>query len=491
MNSSDYNFSKDFFLPLLQTASIYYRGVGYFSSTWIKCNYEGIVDFVNNGGQIKWLTSPILNEEDLRSFETGEEAKINDLLKIKLAEAVENFPHALKNDTLNALAWMIADGVIEIKIAIPCNKLTGEFHDKFGYFEDYNGNCLSFSGSNNESQNGLYSNYESFTIFYSWSNSEEISKNSSINKYRFLRIWNNEDDNLNIYNIPSAIKQDIIKLRKSNERPYRISTKPIKPSHYSIRPYQIEACKNWIKNNYNGIFAMATGTGKTITALYCILSEYLERLKFNDNEKYQILIIAPTKTLVEQWENEVKLFNFKNIIKAYSNENWKIILKDIIEDYIYLSLNRDFIIISTYSTFTSNFASFFSKLPNDTIMIADEVHNMGSPKIQNIINMISFKKKLALSATPKRVYDTKGSQNIEDFFNSAFPYTYNISLKDAIERDILCKYYYTPILVEFSDEEFANYINITNEINRMSILENEDNLSEAYKQKLIARKSKG
>ena len=86
------------------------------------------------------------------------------------------------------------------------------------------------------------------------------------------------------------------------------------------RQYQKDAYNAWVKNDYNGLFAMATGTGKTITSLNCVLNEY------NIHSKYNVIIAVPTRSLVSQWVGESKRFNLSNIITT-SDYKYKETLK--------------------------------------------------------------------------------------------------------------------------------------------------------------------
>lgn len=501
LETSSNDIVNDFFKPLLRNSILYYRGVGYFSSSWIKSNFEGLIDFANNGGKIRWITSPILNEQDWDALQIGEQAKNDFILKQTLEDSVQDFSKTLKEDTLVALAWMVADGIVEFKIALPCDTLTGEFHDKFGYFEDEEGNALSFQGSNNESKNGVINNFESFTIFTSWDESRKIGQLSEHGKIRFLKIWSGENRNLKVFDIPQTIKEDIIKLRKNSPRPYK-EPKHIKklknsfpriPDKFSdVRDYQKQAFKNWKANGYKGIFSMATGTGKTVTSLYCALLEYEERKEKNKDACCQIVILVPTQTLVEQWEEEVNSFKYKNILKAYGNNpTWGNDLIKIINDEKHLDYKKDFVVISTYISFINNFLSHFSKLSPNILFIADEVHNAGSPSFLKLIDNIQFEKRIGLSATPKRIYDIDSSEKVEFFFQTEFPYTYSYNMKEAIANDILCQYYYYPEFIQLTAKEFEEYCKLTTEIGKLSfynIKERPKKLNDEQKRLLLKRK---
>ena len=476
ITTSDGNISEIFFIPLLKECIIYYRGVGYFSSSWIRYNSKGISEFVKNGGIIKWITSPILSEIDWKHILIGDEAKTNQILKDKLNDAVNDFEKSLNENILLSFAWMIADGIVEIKLALPFNNLNGEFHDKFGYFEDKEGNSLSFQGSNNESVNSI-TNYESFFILSSCDKSEDIRDKSKLNKTRFLEIWNGRDKNLKVYAIPESVKENIVKLRKESNRPYNIS-KYIKkkekmgpriPDRFTdVRDYQKKAYENWVINHKKGLFAMATGTGKTITALYCALQEFNSVKMENRNNKYQVIVLVPSKTLVDQWEEEIRSFHFFSIIKAYSGKpKWKNEIRKIIDDKRYSDIDSNFFIISTYKSFINSYDKYFSKLNKNTLLIADEVHNMGSPGFLQIIDNISYENRIGLSATPKRIYSPMSSDRICEFLNTDYPYTFNFSMKEAIEKGILTEYYYYPIMVSLSEREFEEYLKISKEIGKL------------------------
>lgn len=154
---------------------------------------------------------------------------------------------------------------------------------------------------------------------------------------------------------------------------------------------------------------MATGTGKTITSLNCLLEIY-KRYKY-----YKAIILVPTQTLVEQWIDECKKFDFSKIYTVYSkNPNWRdeIELLHLKEDFNRLNEENSFIIISTYSSFVrpNVFPSLNSFPKNKTLLIADEAHNMGSKRVLDRMDSIKYLRRIGLSATPSRQFDDLGNQ---------------------------------------------------------------------------------
>jgi superfamily II DNA or RNA helicase len=204
---------------------------------------------------------------------------------------------------------------------------------------------------------------------------------------------------------------------------------------------------------------MATGTGKTITSLNCLLEE----CRSNPKGLYHALILVPTITLVEQWDAEARGFNFRHIIRVSSKEKWEGELATVLSDV--KRIPTSFIIISTYASFVKDrFFKYIKQLPEDTVFIADEAHNIGSPTVLAKLDAINAQKRIGLSATPKRVYDPEGSAVMEAYFNDSEPYTYSFSMERAIKEGILCKYYYYPHIVKLDNDELEEYVEISKKL---------------------------
>ena len=90
-------------------------------------------------------------------------------------------------------------------------------------------------------------------------------------------------------------------------------------------------------------------------------------------------------------------------------------------------------------------------------MIADEAHNMGSSSILKRMKDITYLRRIGLSATPERQFDRIGNEKINKFFGVNNEYTFEYSMKKAIENGVLCKYMYFPHLVSLTEEEMTLY----------------------------------
>lgn len=196
------------------------------------------------------------------------------------------------------------------------------------------------------------------------------------------------------------------------------------------RDYQKQAYERW-KVTQKGLFAMATGTGKTLTSLNCLLNIW-KKFHF-----YKAIILVPTITLVDQWEEECKKFNFDNITKVSSkNPQWKTEL-DNIKTKECIKLEGDepsFIIIATYASFAREnifreVIDFNRNTTRQMLLIADEAHNMGAGRILDRLGGVKFARRIGLSATPERQFDDSGNKAIMEFFGAGM----------AIPLNLICK----------------------------------------------------
>lgn len=476
-----------FYLNCLCNSKEFDLLLGYFSSSAINVLALGFAQFIYKGGKMRIVANHILSEEDKAAVIEGKTKDIQipfDLVDINSIRAgLDGYgKHFFK-----CLAYLIANEQIEIKIVKPRSK--GIAHYKDGIFRDEDNNAVSFHASCNFTAFGLLENAESLNCFL---NTESESSNHKIleDQAYFDKIFNGNADHLeyiDFHQITTAIKNefggDSLKellieeadlIHKKNlvfnsaqltsyinsleEEFERTINEPRFPYLTGPRPYQIEAYENWKKNYYQGVFAMATGTGKTITSLNCVLNEYKK------SGEYKVVILVPSIALLNQWEKEVELFNFKRIIKIGGGYNWEKSMGTIVSNKIWKK-KENFILIATYGSFiTDRFQKYFFKIQKDLILIADEAHNIGAASIRAFLPKIMIDKKIGLSATPKRVYDLEGTDALNTFFNDKFPYCYQFSLEKALHEGFLTEYKYFPIIVELTEEETDKYIEISKKL---------------------------
>lgn len=434
LNTSEDNIVQELYKPCLLWANQFDRGVGFFTSGWIKCNIEGLSDFASRGGKMRLITSPILSNADSDALISAQEN--DETVYKRFEEALSQNVDALKNemekDVFNTFSWLIYDGIIDVRFAIPCKSLVdGDFHDKFGIFYK-DDEALSFSGSINDSIHG-FSNYESIKVFSTWLGPRAYVE-ADIN--RFNRLWEKKDNNLKIFTIPQAIKEKIFKLRTSN-RPYSF--------HKKVKnkwAHQDKAIECFLQEEH-GILAMATGTGKTVTAM-----KIANRL-FIEHKIRRVVITMYGNDLLDQWAKQLReQYSDKPIFYHYSSQK-------MMNSFI-MHPDNSLLLISREADNLKKLLDLFDRSPGDyrkdTLFIFDEVHGAGSDSFVRALSgrLSQYKFRLGLSATPEREYDNQGNDFIHQEIGNVI---FEFSLKDAIQKGILCEFNYTPLSYTLSEEE--------------------------------------
>lgn len=451
---------NEFYIPILSNAVEYKRAVGYFSSSLLVSISKGISKMIDKRGEILMVTSPNLTKDDIEAIKDGyDKKKIIERAMIREFNEHEEFEEKMR---LNYLSHLIASGILEIKVAIMNNNTNGIYHEKIGIVIDESGEKIAFTGSLNETQAAHYYNFESIDTFCSWHDGTD-SKRVSQKINDFQRLWDNKTDKVEVYDCPKAIQQKILKYKSDNiiseEKISSYGNQPEirkkvyqSPDWLGLRDYQKMAINNWIDNNGIGYFNMATGTGKTLTALAAVESLINNR----NNNKLFIVIVCPYMHLVEQWSEDLEDF-YDDFIKVFSKSKWEKDLRKKIHRY-----NLDIIdivaIITTNSSFTiERFQKIISEVEGDMLIIVDEVHNAGTNSFSKHLDN-KYKYRLGLSATPERYFDDEGTSNIINFFQKeVFVY----SLEKAIKEGFLTEYFYHPVFVFLTEEEYEEYIRLT------------------------------
>ncbi|MBL1209266.1 DNA phosphorothioation system restriction enzyme [Geminocystis sp. GBBB08] len=255
---------------------------------------------------------------------------------------------------------------------------------------------------------------------------------------------------------------------------------PILPKNLIIRDYQKEAVINWFKNRGRGTLKMATGSGKTITAL-AITTELYEQINLQ-----VLLVICPFRHLVLQWAEETTKFNLQPILAFENINNWQSELSRQLYN-IHHNKQKFLTIITTNSTFISDgFQSQIPFLPEKTLIIGDEAHNLGTPRLLSSLPA-TIGLRLALSATPERYFDDDGTDFLINYFGKVLPPEF--TLANAIEKQALVKYNYHPILVQLTNIEALYYAKLTKKIG-WALSEN-NNLKDNHNLKtLLIRRSR-
>jgi DNA phosphorothioation system restriction enzyme len=459
------------FNPLLRHAVRYDVAVGYFSSNWIRDAASGIAALAANGGVSRWVISPSLSrvDWDLLSTARSSEAK-QEIIETATRYEYAALQRALAEDTRVALAWLIRDRVLDFRIAVPKNALSGIFHAKMGVFGDAEGNLVAFSGSYNLT-GAAGTNWETIDVYASWLPGD--NKRVQAKVADFERVWRAEDANLDIFQPSDSLVATFVEITQHAPRPYRLA-KPATvarpalaiPGYYlneqgKLRAHQEQAIHNWFKHNGRGIFQMATGAGKTVTALTTVLK--LAQFCARSKKKLVTIVAVPYKHLAEQWCDEARAFGFDPLICYDQFESWAAQFQQRLRD-LSLGASEHELIITVNATFTGErFQSLLGDVDLTFLFIADEMHNMGGEKIRTVLPP-NAQFRLGLSATPERHNDEVGTRAIQDYFG---PVVIEYGLDEAIADGTLTPYLYHPIPVEFTPDEMDRYRELSNKIARL------------------------
>ena len=460
----DYDSESDdilhqFYIPVLSRAKKYNRLAGFFSSSALAVAARGISAFIKNGGHMRLIVGARLQKPDIEAIREGKEDP-QEVISQMMLQDLKDIEDAVIRDHVRALAWLVAKGNLDVKVAIVIDNFgqpidydtamrKAIFHQKVGIFEDEDGNFISFSGSVNESATAWEDNIEEFKVFRSWVEGEPEHL-ASDNK-KFEKYWYGQTNRLRIYDVPTAVREKLLELAPDDIRSLKIEHADETPS---LRDYQKEAISRWLENSGKGIFEMATATGKTFTALGCLV-DLLKK-----EPRLVVVITCPFTHLIRQWKDNLNIFGFSCLEAFAGSATWEDRLANAIFDFNNRSLNV-LVVATTHDTFSSEkFMHALNSVSGKIFLIADEVHGLGSPERQKgLLEIYNFR--LGLSATPTRWFDEEGTAVISNFFDKT---VFEFPLDKAIESGFLCRYEYHPYIVELTPDELEEYKKLTKKI---------------------------
>ncbi|MHA1232086.1 MAG: DEAD/DEAH box helicase family protein [Candidatus Helarchaeota archaeon] len=497
---------NEFLIPTLNLSCSFDYISAYFSAKLFIPLFCGIKTFIlENNGKIRLLIGVPLGEElEIINMTREElEKKFNDVYFNEFFNKEKLEPEL--NDHLKLLAWLLLHNRIKIRWGVPVNEkgialnlegVEGILHEKIGIFSD-GYNFITFSGSANLTFKAWTCNREEFKVFKSWDSSRIYAE---LDKKKFYSYWNNLDPLLKVFSFPLSFKEKLIEVYKVEsineinfEKIDQIAIRKINKQLVWSLVHNMNKLSDWIvpagsilpkieidtlwqhqsdaisyleKNAFNGFLCMATGSGKTRTAIFGSYKLY-KKLKL-ENKKLIIIIGVPDSYLVEQWvDNEIKNYS-KNYIKCYSKiKNWKHHVKNVIRKIKFTNTDH-FFIVGTYHSLNAEFINEnIFKFIDDRIQvlfIGDEAHCLGSREGLSLIRNIKPHYKIGLSATPNRYFDEEGTVGVLSFFTQNSFNIYHFSLKDAQNIGKIMKFKYHIYFCSLDNNEFEQFRRISQRI---------------------------
>lgn len=472
---------QDFYIPCLEKAIVYSRAVGFFSSSSMAAAAQGLTALIRSGGKMQLIASPYLSSEDANAIAQGLKQREEMIVNAVVRELEGEFEQIVK-DRLASLAWLIAQGFLQIKLAVAKNtRKSGIYHEKLGIFSDSEKNIIAFTGSANESSTALIDNFECIDVFCSWH--PGVKERALRKAENFQQLWNNRTPNLEVISFPEAATRSLLRFRPESLPQWEPSLQtsvtdnssqlseeyisqvdrqfvgcPKIPPYIQVRPYQQQAVNNWLANKGRGTLKMATGSGKTITSLL-VACELYQQIGLQ-----ALLVVCPYRHLVTQWARECQKFGLEPILAFEDARKWQ---ADLSTQLYNLNSNRKqfLTVITTNATLMSQaLQSRLSYFPKKSLIVGDEAHNLGARQLEKSLPR-NIGLRLALSATPERHFDDKGTEALLKYFGSVLQPEF--TLADAIQQGALVHYLYYPILVDLTEAEAETYVELTAKIGQV------------------------
>ena len=487
-------------IPCFQSATHVDCMMGFFSSEILVSLAPGLATFINCADEsLRLIISPLLRPEDKAAIAEGI-ASVEDIVNTTLEDFVVT-ENAIAQHTLKCLSWMLRHGRMEIKIAVMKNAL---FHPKVWLFHEGD-DVIAAHGSSNMTYAGIQKNIEQMSISKSWEDANQFYITERLCD-QFKQFWTNYDESCTVIPIPQAIEENLLKTYNTDIPPteddfhtlYKQATDSLEESSttydfsrlsrpsFTIPSYlefeegdfehQGRAITAWCEAGYQGVLEMATGSGKTIAAMICA-----HRL-YSVEKPLLIVVAAPYIPLIQQWCDEISPFDLKavNLTEANGAKGRAVELSKLRRRLQHGSSNVEIVIVSHRTLCNSEFKTELETFKCKTLLVADEVHNLGSEGfITDPPDFFDYR--LGLSATPIRQYDEEGTEHLLEFFG---PIVFEFTLKDAIGRCLVgYEYYVHP--VELTEDEMEEWYELTEKIGKHAWRQEDPDTDDEYMMKLL------
>lgn len=441
----------------------YSRAVGFFASSVFTVAPESWLEFFERG-QYRVVTSGKMGPRDIDAlFEA-----VVDRHVVLRDNTFRDFSESDLRTPLGAvrfLAYLVASRKLIVKIAQPLQNV-GMFHEKIGFFESGGQLKLSIAGSANETFSAYVKNFERIDAF-SPNRPDRLRANNILSE--FNRLWTNETAGVEVTTLAQAFRSGAIEAgqepggeanaSETTRREGSLKELPeellLPPPGLELRPHQEGAIKAWAGSGGRGMLAMATGSGKTLTALMLA-----SRIFESQGGPFVVLIIVPYLHLGDQWCQEARAFELNPVFCGVDRDRWAPHLSAAL-DGVATERRSLLSIVTTSATLRSpDFQRSIDRVRCPSLVIGDEVHNYGSESTYESLPK-NFTNRIGLSATPERHRDPDGDARLRKYFGDVV-YTYD--LKDALEDGVLTPYRYYPQVVALEDEEIDQYLELSEKI---------------------------
>ncbi len=500
-------------IPAFRSSTSVQGGFGWFTAGWIGRLAPGLAEYLNRDdtGPIEFTVSPQFFPAEAAALEQAQ-AMSPDEAGARVADVFVNGrvdAAALAAHAIDCLAWMVAAGALVLRVAVP--KAASNYHPKLWLFGDGEEHLI-VRGSANATGVGLGAAVEHLDVDVSWI---PASRERVVSGRRMLEDWRHARSAGidRVVDLDEALRSRIVDVapdapprpedydqaarRDDNPRwavdrwqraaGRRTGRAPrprlVIPDGLNWRTgrygHQREAVEAWEAgpNPERGTISMATGAGKTVTALICA-ARCQQRL--DPDTGFAVVISAPSVPLILQWKEEVARFGVTAAAPTLGGDrdrvltNWFRSLRAGGTQVMVVTNN-----LLCSDRFRTTMAAGCRGAP--TLLIADEAHRLGAAGFTSATPDF-FERRLALSATPVRQYDPDGTERIFAFFG---PVVYTFGLDRAIGFCLTC-YDYLVHAAALAEDELEDFVGLTKRIGRaMALAEGADGVEDERLQSLL------
>ncbi|MEO7892222.1 MAG: DEAD/DEAH box helicase family protein [Vicinamibacterales bacterium] len=477
------NILEDFYLPALSVAISYDRAVGFFSGSTISYAAQALSAFIANGGTMRLIVGAFADARDVEAVRRGEDHRaLSQRLGDEFLAVIDESGSELFQERFRTLAWLVAERRLDIKVAL---RPRGMYHDKIGIITDATGDAFVFAGSANESAQALLPthNYESIDVFPTWR--PELEEYFSEHIDSFARLWENRSRGSAVMDVPTALNERLLEVASRMDAPpdpareaaiaRRLAPQPDvdeeveRPSGprlpsmiggvpFAIRQHQRDTLNAWRERGaFCGIFDLATGAGKTITACYAMVQ------MAGSIPGLTVVIAVPYQNLADQWCDILEQFGIDPVRCYMSKAGWTERLYRTVHEIEMAARAFAAVVVVNRTLKSFEFQAAITRVPGDRLLwIADECHHHSSESFARFLPE-QARYRIGLSATPEHYLDTDRNARLAAYYGeTVFTYT----LGQAIADGVLTPYDYYPHIVELTDDEADEFVELSNDIAR-------------------------
>lgn len=421
----------------LEASIAYDCGVGFFTCNWLRQFVDGLASFAKRKGRVRLIASPNYQAGSCPVTRFSNKMETDPRLLKMLDIEVDNLIPFANEPSVQLLSWMLAEDLLEIRLAVPAPEFTEALHPTIEIFSDQYGDFVIFHGL----QNGVshrQPNHVTLNAYTSWAGNRETAR-SVYYKNLFEQIWNQRDEQLNCLTLPVTIRDRLAQFTEVGEHQRQHQpagqNEPAKRDKWN---HQADAISAFMSRD-SGVLEMATGTGKTHTAL-----NILDQLIARDLISLVIVTMSGGDLLTQWYLALIKQFDLP-VYRQFGTFR---------ESSGFFACKTTRVLIISRQQLATVVSSLDTTDFKRGLLICDEVHGLGSPSMVRDLNgkLQQFGFRLGLSATPDREYDEAGNKFIEQEIG---PVVFQYTLKDAIRNGVLCEFDYEPIEYSLSDEDRA------------------------------------